>query len=231
MVKSISDIGIILRRKPFSEADLILTIFSKNYGKIRILTKGSRKIKSKFMGHFEPFCLVKFSCVLGKSFFIMTSLETLDSHSKNKENSENIKIYSYIAEVVDALTPELDKNENLFLKIKNYLNTKEISQISVAHFLFDILKFSGFAPNVDKCSKCGDIKSVLNHFSFYWGGLVCEKCGVGTSKKVSAKTVLSLKKVSEGEGMLEEDIVEIKNTLKAFIEYINENKIKTSKYI
>jgi DNA repair protein RecO (recombination protein O) len=232
MNRNINDIGIILRRRPFLESDLLLTVFSKNNGKIVILTKGSRKIKSKFMGHFEPFCLVKFSCLRGKSFFIMTSLETLDSHSVTKENSDNIKIYSYISEVVDALTPELERNEELFLSIKKYLNTNNISESSIAQFLFDILKSSGFAPNISGCSKCGNINEVLNHFSFYWGGLVCSKCGISSSaKRISLNTVSSFKEATKNGNIKSNNVNEIKQILKAFIEYINENKIKTSKYI
>ncbi|NTU69814.1 DNA repair protein RecO, partial [bacterium] len=194
MNTSVSDVGIVLRRKSFSEADLLLTILSKENGKIVVLAKGSRKIKSKFMGHFEPFCLVKFSCIKGRSFFIMTSLETLDSHFSSKENPESIKIYSYISEVVDALTPELEKNEILFLKMKDYLNTKDISRVSVVSFLFSILETSGFAPQILKCSKCGKDETVLEHFSFYWGGLVCPECSVGSSsKKIKKDTIKFLK--------------------------------------
>jgi len=64
--KTYSSEGIILSRKNYGEADRILTVFSKNYGKVTLLAKGIRKLISKKRGHLEIFSEVKFSAVSGK---------------------------------------------------------------------------------------------------------------------------------------------------------------------
>ena len=46
--------GIILKKTPFAEADLLITMFSREHGKLRGIVKGAQKSTSRMVGHFEP---------------------------------------------------------------------------------------------------------------------------------------------------------------------------------
>ena len=74
-LRTYSSEGIVLSRKNYGEADRILVILSKNFGKLSLLAKGIRKIKSKKRGSLEIFCQIKFSAVNGHGFDIMTLQE------------------------------------------------------------------------------------------------------------------------------------------------------------
>ena len=82
-IRTYSSEGIILARKNYSEADRILTCFSKSYGKISLLAKGIRKLKSKKRGHLEVFSHIKFSASRGHGMDIITEVETINTFSKD----------------------------------------------------------------------------------------------------------------------------------------------------
>ena len=46
--------GIILKKEPYGEADLLITILTKDFGKIKVMAQGVRKEAAKLKGHFEP---------------------------------------------------------------------------------------------------------------------------------------------------------------------------------
>ncbi|KKR32290.1 MAG: repair protein RecO protein, partial [Candidatus Gottesmanbacteria bacterium GW2011_GWC2_39_8] len=73
--------GIILRRINFGEADRLITIFSKHYGKQKVLGKGVRKIKSRRAPHLELFNRSVIFLHRGKNFDIITEAQTINSFS------------------------------------------------------------------------------------------------------------------------------------------------------
>src|SRR3990167_2736637 len=67
--------GIIIKRSNFSEADRLVTIFSKDRGKIRAIAKGVRRPLSKLGGHIELFCLTNFVIAEGRNLDIISGAE------------------------------------------------------------------------------------------------------------------------------------------------------------
>ena len=51
--------ALVIRHTNFGEADRILTLYSREKGKIRVVAKGVRKLKSRKAGHLEPFTRVQ----------------------------------------------------------------------------------------------------------------------------------------------------------------------------
>lgn len=113
--------GIIIKKKPFMEADKLLTIYSFEKGKIRAIAKGARKPKSKFGGRLEIFSYNNFSISKGKNLDIINEAVTINNFKKIKSNYELIKRGSYFLGIVDKITPLEDPNINLFILLKNVL--------------------------------------------------------------------------------------------------------------
>lgn len=185
-MKNFKDLAFILKREKFGEADFLITVFSKNHGKIKILAKGSRKIKSKFMGHLEPFSLVNISWVSGKSFEILTGAQIKKSFSQLKNSLKNLSLLNLLSETVDSVTCEKVSNTqifNLFSEVLNLKRWEEKSDFLVMFFLLKTLSYLGYAPNLDNCIKCQnkDFKKIF--FSFYWGSVMCERCSDFHPKK------------------------------------------------
>jgi len=113
--------GIILKRKNFGEADKILTIFSKHYGKIKVIAKGIRKITSKKAGILELFNHCKLVLAKGKDLDIITEAQVINSFSSWRKNLSKVGVAWYFCELVDKLTAEGQANKDVFELLKNYL--------------------------------------------------------------------------------------------------------------
>lgn len=114
MVRSYTTEGIVLARTNFSEADRFLVIYTKHFGKIRLLAKGIRKPKSRKRGSLEVFSRVKFSVHKGKGFDIMTEAETIDLFAGIRKNLNRTALAYYYSEVIDKITKEDEKIEQLY---------------------------------------------------------------------------------------------------------------------
>ncbi|MGB9911182.1 MAG: DNA repair protein RecO [Microgenomates group bacterium] len=138
--------GIILKRKNYGEIDRILTIFTLNYGKIKVLAKGVRKITSKRAGNLETFNFCRFLIRKGKTFDILSEVEVLDNFSSWRKNINKVKLAYYFCELVDKFTPEGEKNEKIFNLLKNSLKLLEKNEEEKLKKEFEekILLFSGF---------------------------------------------------------------------------------------
>jgi len=113
--------GIIIKKKPFMEADKLLTIYSFERGKIRAVAKGARKPKSKFGGRLEIFSYNNFLVNSGRNLDIISDAATINSFQKIKRDFELIKKGSYFLNMVDKITPFENPNMNLFILLKNVL--------------------------------------------------------------------------------------------------------------
>jgi len=113
--------GIILKRKNFGEADKILTIFSKHYGKIKVIAKGVRKVTSKKAGVLELFNHCKLVLARGRSLDIITEAQIINNFSSWRKSLNKVGVAWYFCELVDKLTAEGQINRSLFELLKKYL--------------------------------------------------------------------------------------------------------------
>ena len=113
--------GIVVRRRNVGEADRILTVFTKQYGKMTVRAVGVRKISSKRSSHIEPLNHVVMSLYQGKGMAILTEITTLDSFSPLKENLQRIGFAYHLCELVDGLCPEGQENSAVFQLLQNVL--------------------------------------------------------------------------------------------------------------
>lgn len=98
--------GLILARRNFGEADRLLTIFSKHYGKLRIRAPGVRRPSSRKRGALELFNRVKLLLVRGRNIDIVTDAELLDHYSSWREDLTRVGVAYHLAEIVNRLTAE-----------------------------------------------------------------------------------------------------------------------------
>lgn len=189
--------AIILSRKNFGEADRLLTAYSKEEGKVKILAKGSRKIKSKMASHIEPFTLGKYFVAKGKSFYILAGAETLNSNYQNLNDIELFKQASYICELLELATVEEQKNAKLFQLAKNLLTClpetpEEKREIIIRFFEFVLLESSGYLPDYTRCKKCHTGLTQQNTYIGNFEGVCCSSCE-GEGKKIDLNALKILR--------------------------------------
>lgn len=106
--------GIIIKRKDFGEADRILTVMTRDYGKLKIKATGVRKITSRRAAHIELLNHTVLHLYKGNTFSILTEAKMLDDFSAIKENFNKVGFAYHLCELVDGLCPENQENRNVF---------------------------------------------------------------------------------------------------------------------
>ncbi len=188
--------GIIISRKNIGEADRLLTIFSKERGKIKVIARGARKIKSKMAAHVEPFTVGRFQIVSGKSFYVLTGAERDSLLSFEYKDINNYKSAAYLCEILDLTTQEesgAEKIYNLLIRILRILPTtdKEKIETLVYYFEFSLLSYLGYQANYKKCIRCGQDLSENQSFKGGFEGVNCVNCSdkCNDHKSVSKNTL------------------------------------------
>lgn len=120
--KSYSSEGIILKRFDYAEADRIVTIFSKDFGKITFIAKGVRKPTSKKRHAIELFNYIKFSAIENRGLDILIETELIDSFLNVKKDLKKSTCAFFAAEVIDKLLQDRAEHSHLFLMLQDYLS-------------------------------------------------------------------------------------------------------------
>lgn len=142
MTRSYKTEGIVIRRINFGEADRILTIFTKHYGKIMAIAKGVRSVKSRRGGSLELFNHLILFLNEGKIWDFITEVQVVNSFEKNRGNLDFIGQAFQLAELIDRLTAEREENQRIFELFKN--SFQDLGKISIVQFEIELLKELGF---------------------------------------------------------------------------------------
>jgi DNA repair protein RecO (recombination protein O) len=147
--RSYTSVGIVLARRTFGEADRILVVFSKNFGRLSLIAKGIRRLKSRKRGHLEVFSFVNFQAVSGHGLDIVTGVEMIDDFKEIRASLNKISLAYYFAEVIGRITHEGEPNLELFNLILEYLNklktAKKLRSLRLI-FILKLLTVLGYWP-------------------------------------------------------------------------------------
>ena len=145
--------AIVLLRKNYSEADRILTVFSKDYGKLSLMAKGVRKPKSRKRGALEVFSQLRFSAARGKNLDIVTEVEIIDSFNSIRGDLKKVSVAYFFVETIEKLTREGEKNVEVYKLLLRYLgnlNTSDSLRKLRELYIYDALVLLGYWPKGKK---------------------------------------------------------------------------------
>lgn len=148
MTKSFSSDGIILKRMNYGEADRIVTIYTKDFGKITAMAKSSRKTASRKKGGLEPGTESRCFFVQGKGMPLITQTNIMTSHSSSQQSLVLMTQTFQILEIVDALTIDDGENYAVYGLLKNTLAqiANGITRDSLLENIGSIVSALGFGP-------------------------------------------------------------------------------------
>lgn len=124
--RSYSSEAVVLARRNYSEADRILVLYTKDYGKVSVIAKGVRKVKSRKRGHLEIFTRLKFQATSGRGLDLITEAEIIDNFEKARKSLKKVSVAYYFMEVVGRITHDHEANRQLFDLILEFLKKLEI---------------------------------------------------------------------------------------------------------
>lgn len=187
--------AILLRTRNWGDADRMVTLFTREYGKIVAMAKGARRPRNHLSGGLQPFSHCNLLLLSGKNLDLITQCEVLNPFRLIVEDLDKIAYASCIVEILAELMPEKEPGPDVFQLLLDTLKVLEKHQprlVSLS-FILKILAFSGFYPNFTHCVKCGASVTLPARFSAENGGVVCSHCASQTGAELSAQTLQSLK--------------------------------------
>jgi len=177
--------GFVLKKEDRKEADQIFTLYTEDFGKIKVLGKAIRKIKSKLRGGVRLFSLSEIEFIQGKAYNTLTDAVIINNFKNTRESLEKLKIAYSISELLDKLIrgEEPDKKiwsllneifENLNSAVSSFSEKK--LEILYYYFFWNLLSILGYKIDLYKCSFCRKrLNSKLNYFSPE-EGIICQSC-------------------------------------------------------
>lgn len=173
--------AVVLRHHEFGEADRLLTIFSREQGKLRCIAKGVRKIRSRKAGHIQPFSRAKLMMARGHDLWIITQAELIDAYPALQKDLLILSYASYVIELLDRFTYEEGANQALYrllVRTLDRLSKAEHPEMVVRYYDLRLLDLMGFRPQLFNCVSCEEeIIAQDQYFSAQRGGVLCPKCG------------------------------------------------------
>lgn len=142
---------IVIKRSNVGDADKIITIFSRKLGKLRVIAKGIRKIKSRRAPHLELFNKTTLHLHKGKNLDIITEAQSIQTYETMKKDLQKISIGYLFIELIDKLCPELVEQDEVYVllsKAIEALNSPKQYNQSVLKDRFGnrLLHLLGFLP-------------------------------------------------------------------------------------
>ncbi len=178
--------AIVLRHSDWGEADRLLTLYTREMGKVRAIAKGARKIRSRKAGHLEPFTRVNLQLARGRQMYIVTQAETIDAFLSLRDDLTSIGYTSYVLELIDRFTYEEDENGALYRLLRDTLgrlNQTADPQLVLRYYEIRLLDFLGYRPELINCVENGEeIQAQDQFFSPARGGVLCPSCGRRTGR-------------------------------------------------
>ena len=183
--------GIIIREMDYRDYDAILTVLTKEYGKISFHAAGVRKMSSRNAGSVLPYTMADFSFDYraGRTMFRLKTARTIKLWRHLHEDFDMSSAAAVAAETCDALILEgtedasVEKAFFLLEKAFDLLNSDKDSDTVLSLYISDMLGISGLAPDVDECTVCG--KKQVAAVSAEEGGFLCAehagKAGISLS--------------------------------------------------
>lgn len=190
-----TDEAFVLKRMPFRETSLLVTLFTREAGKIKTLAKGVRKPPKATTGSFEP--LTRLSIVyyekLKSEIHLLSKADILETNARIRDRLDGFSYGSYLAELVDALMVSTDPHPEVFDLFGCALQYFQPGMaVRAAHvFQVKLLELIGWLPEFNRCASCGTQELARHFFSSKQGGVLCPACDRNESRAIplSAETV------------------------------------------
>ena len=236
--------AIVLRQIALGEADRILGLYTPELGKVRAVAKGVRRPLSKLGGHLELLSHVSLLLAKGQNLDIITQVHLLHSFRRLRENLDALSRACYLADLVDAFTPEELPNSSLYYLLLDALGSLEEAsqpQLLLRSFELHLLALTGYQPEVHVCVECRQPLRPQEHtFSLAYGGVVCPSCRSGketlipislTALKVVRHlldTPYAQTRTIQMEGTVAQ---EVERLLARYIRYLLEREVRSAAFL
>jgi DNA repair protein RecO (recombination protein O) len=178
--------AIVIRAVDFSESSLVVTLFTREFGKIGALAKGAKRLKGPFESALDllALCRIVFLHKTSDALDLLTEAKLLRRFRPFGRDLLNLYAAYYVAELLGELTDENDPHPELFDLADEtlaVLTAGESVARCVIRFELGMLRILGHMPSLETCAECGAAVNASGRIAFGQidGGVLCNRCRAG----------------------------------------------------
>lgn len=177
--------ALVLRTVDFSETSRIVTLYTRQFGKIEALAKGGRRLKSPFESSLDLLAqnAIVYIAKKGDALDLLTESKLIRRFRVHSSNFSGTLGGYYIAELIDSFTPPHDPIPSLFnlaVKVLSQLEKGVFVMRTLIRFEGRFLHLVGHAPSLQNCVECNAPiprkKGIPIVFGILDGGVLCHDC-------------------------------------------------------
>src|SRR5947209_10616306 len=176
-------LAVVLRTTDFSETSRIVTLWTREFGKVRALAKGGRRLRSAFESGLDLLSVCSIGLLRKSSggLDLLTEAQVVRRFPRLRGDLAALYAAYYVAELLADWSGDYDPHPVLFdeaLATLQALGDPDYpTGPRLARFEFVLLRELGYAPSLDGCAVCAAPLETAGAFSPAAGGVVCAGCG------------------------------------------------------
>src|SRR5271168_4272480 len=204
--------AIVLRTWPFHEADLLVSLFTREQGRVKGVARHAMRSRRRFGGALEPMTYVKASYAERpkQELVRLDAFEILSSPLSRPIDYARTAALQFVAEVVEEALPEGAPEDAVFRLVLAVLDEMQVGRVwmPVTYFALWMNRLMGWLPELGHCVVCGlDLRGQTVWYSATSDGLTCADDQRSGSVALSAGVVGEAVRILRGtvQGLATED--------------------------
>ncbi|MEZ6063613.1 MAG: DNA repair protein RecO [Planctomycetaceae bacterium] len=203
--------AIVIRLADFSESSRVVTLFSKEFGKISALAKGAKRLKGSFDAALDLLsqCRIVFIRKSSASLDLLTEARLAKRFRPASGSLTSLYGGYYVADLLCKLTEDYDPSPELFdlaVRTLDDLADEQLdSATTLVQFEVSLLQCIGVLANLFECSICGKPIDVQDNVAFWvsQGGVICGTCRRPefSGKSISGSSIAILRQMTSDESV------------------------------
>lgn len=168
--------GFVLKKDDLGEADQVFSIFTKDFGKLKITAKAVRKIKSKLRAGIGLFYLSEVEFIQGKNHKTLTDATVITKFENIRQDLEKLKTASLVTKAADDLIEGEEKDDLIWDLLTEVFNNLDNYELIYCYFLWNLLSILGYQIDLYNCAYCQKKLVPQKLFFSPEQGIICGDC-------------------------------------------------------
>ena len=237
--------AIVLRRLDYGDADRILTLLTREHGKLAAIAKGARRSKARNGSSLDLFGRSRMMLAKGRNLDVVAQVERRGDVRHIAGDLRRTAYAGLVSEIADKVLEDRHPVDDVFELVAGTLDrlndVNRSARVDAAWFVMRMLDLLGYQPQLFDCAGCSQpLPEVDAWFSPLLGGVLCSRCGAhdqaGSPVSVNSLKVLRVMASDQGELFdrlrLPAPVLEqVEQALQAQLEYHLDRRLKSIEFI
>jgi DNA repair protein RecO (recombination protein O) len=187
--------AIVLRSVSYGDADIVAWLFTRTRGRVNAIARGARRGKSRLGGRLEPYMTISVRLRRGRGDLdIVAGIDKVRDAPAIRARYDLQQIAAAALDTLGKISATGDADERAWHLSDRFLQLlaagvdHDSAEVLLAAYRLKLLHVVGFAPQLDRCVRCGSVDD-LGGWSPAEGGVVCDSCQAPGDRTIDADAV------------------------------------------